>query len=84
MQRCVDDAGGYSVKSNVLFRVFKSQAFYDRVQTTLGDHWNGSWHTGYWVIRQRCADANNAAAALLHLHLRDRELRDVNEAGEVG
>src|SRR6266446_7205159 len=34
VQRCVDDAGGNDVKSNVLFCVFKSQASYDRVQTT--------------------------------------------------
>src|SRR5438105_14434071 len=61
MQRRVDDAGSYGVKSNVLFCVFKSQASYDRVQTTFGDHWNGSWHSGDRVIRQRCADANNAS-----------------------
>src|SRR3954468_21380584 len=84
MQRCVDDARSYGVKSNVLFCVFKSEASYDRVQTTFSDHWNGSWHSGDWVIRQRCADANNASTAFLRLHLLDRELCDVNEAGEVG
>src|SRR6266436_4532110 len=84
MQRRVDDAGRYGVKSNVLFCVFKSQASDDRVQTTFGDHWNGSWHTGDWVIRQRCADANNASTAFLRLHLLDRELCDVNEADDVG
>src|SRR2546430_17700983 len=84
MQRRVDDAGSYGVKSNVLFCVFKSQASYDRVQTTFSDHWNGSGHTSDWVIRQRCADANNAAAALLHLHLLDRELCDVNDACDAG
>src|SRR6266550_2255897 len=84
VQRCVDDAGGNGVKSNVLFCVFKSQASYDRVQTTFGDHWNGSWHSDDWVIRQRCADANNASTVFLRLHLLDRELCDVNEAGEVG
>src|SRR5437868_7009653 len=84
MQRRVDDAGSYGVKSNVLFCVFKSQASYDRVQTTFGDHWNGSWHSGDWVIRQCCADANNASTVFLRLHLLDRELCDGNEAGEVG
>src|SRR5450432_4104144 len=52
----------------------------DRVQTTFGDHWNGSWHTYDWVIRQCRADANNAAAAPLCLHLFYRQLRYINKA----
>ena len=84
VERCSDDARSYGVESNMLFRVLHCQASRGGVQTTFSDHRNGSVFASNWIIYQRGADAHDAAAAFLRLHLFDCELRDVNEAGEVG
>src|ERR1700732_4780225 len=51
MKRCFDDSRSYGVESNVLFRVFRSQASQSCFQATFSDHRNGSGyitgHRGY-------------------------------------
>ena len=84
MEGCGDDAGSDGVESNVLFRVFQSQTSQSCVQTTFSDHGKRSRFAGNWIIDQCCSDADNAAAGLLRLHLFHRQLRDVNEAREIG
>ena len=84
MKRCVDVTGSDGVESNMLFRVFRSQASQNCVQATFRDHRKGSGDAGNWIVGQRRGDAHDAAAGLLCLHLLNRKLRDVNEACEIG
>src|SRR5258707_6274177 len=84
MKRCVDGPGSYGVESNTFFRVFHRQALNDGIQTTFRDHGKGSWYTGNRIVGKRCANTDDAAAALLCQHLFNCKLCDVNETGEVG
>src|SRR6266487_1835913 len=68
----------------MLLRVFHRQAPGDGIQTTFRDHRKGSSYAGDWIVDQCGADAHDAAAGLLCLHLFNRKLRDVNETREVG
>src|SRR5207237_8776302 len=82
--RRVDGPGSNDVESTRLLRVFQSKASSNGVQTTFSDHGKASGYASDWIVDQRGADAHDAAAALLCLHLFDRKLRDVNEACEIG
>jgi len=83
VKRRLDDAGSHCIESDVLFRVFRSQASQSCVQTTFSDHRKGSGYAGNWIVGQRSSDAHDAASGLLRLHLFNRKLRDMNEAIEV-
>ena len=80
----VDDPGSDGIESNVLVRVFQSQASQSCVHATFSDHRNGGRVAGDWIIDQRRRDAHDAATAFLRQHLLNGKLRDENEAREVG
>src|SRR5271156_3003799 len=57
MKTSVNNSGSYRVKADVAFRIFAGEAQDNRIQSSLGDRWNGGWNTRDGVGGQRCRDA---------------------------
>src|ERR1700746_3104768 len=84
MKRCVNDAGSYSVESNMLLSVFHREVSGDGFKAAFRDHGKRGGNASNRVISQRCSNGDDAAAGLLCQHLLNRKLSDINEAFEIG
>ena len=84
VQRRIDDAGGDGVDADAVFGVFHRQVLGDCFQTAFGDHRHGRRDAADRVAGEGGRDRDDAAAGSLREHLLDGELRDVQEALEVG
>src|SRR5258707_14757101 len=84
VQRGIHDAWSHHVHANALRRVFHRETPGYRVDTALGDHWDGCSESRKRMIDDRSRDAHHTAAALLREHLLYGRLRRIDKAIQIG
>src|SRR5882724_7462099 len=74
----------YRVHTNSLLRVLHRKATGDCVDAAFGNHWHRRGERRERMIGDGGRDTHDAAVGLLRQHLLDDQLRDVDEAVQVG
>src|SRR5664279_5896437 len=83
MHRGLDDAGRDRVDSHALLRELDGQRLGRRLQAALRERGQYRRHIAVRVVHEAGRHLHNVAAVALTQHLRDRQLRGGDKAGEV-